>query len=96
VSRWSPQGAGQSSYRETTNVAQNAFDLAAERGLSSFDQRHVFHCDYLWELPFGHERRWLTGNTPLRAMFGDWNWSGDWTIASGCRSLPEFWARHWM
>ena len=39
---------------------QDAFDLAAERGLSSFDQRHKFTADYLWELPFGHERRWLT------------------------------------
>ena len=38
---------------------QNAFDLSAERGLSSFDQRHSFTADYLWELPFGHERRWL-------------------------------------
>ncbi len=27
-----------------------SFDLAAERGLSSFDQRHVFTADYLWEL----------------------------------------------
>ena len=73
----------------TTNVAQNAFDLAAERGLSSFDQRHQFTADYLWELPFGHERRWLTGNSPLRAIFGDWNWSGDWTIASGLPFTPR-------
>ena len=51
-------------------MAQNAFDLAAERGLSSFDQRHLFTADYLWELPFGHDRRWLTGNGPLRAIVG--------------------------
>jgi hypothetical protein len=67
----------------TVIVAQNAFDLAAERGLSSYDQRHRFTADYLIELPFGHDRRWL--NTPgvARAIFGDWQWSGDWTIASG-------------
>ena len=73
----------------TTNVAQNAFDLAAERGLSSFNQTHQFTADYLWQLPFGHDRRWLTGNSPLRALLGDWQWSGDWTIASGLPFTPR-------
>jgi len=83
------QGGGRTALSGVTNVAQNAFDLAAERGLSSFDQRHLFTADYLWELPFGHDRRWLTGNSPLRAIFGDWNWSGDWTIASGLPFTPR-------
>jgi trimeric autotransporter adhesin len=83
------QGAGRSGISGTTNVAQNAFDLAAERGLSSFDQRHNFTADYLWELPFGHERRWLANKSPLRAVFGDWNWSGDWTFASGLPFTPR-------
>ncbi len=71
-------------------VAQNPFDLSAERGLSSFNQTHRFTGDYLWELPFGHDRRWLTGNTPLRAIFGDWLWSGDWTVASGPPFTPHY------
>lgn len=66
-----------------TVVAQNAFDLAAERGLSSFDQTHRFTADYLWTLPWGHDKRWLSGPGPLPAILGDWQWSGDWTIASG-------------
>lgn len=70
-------------------VAQNAFDLAAERGLSSFDQRHRFTADYLWELPFGHDRLWLTQPGLLRTLFGDWQWSGDWTIASGLPFTPR-------
>ena len=88
------QGSGRTSISGTTNIAQDAFDLSAERGLSSFDQRHNFTADYLWELPFGHQRRWLSGSSPLRAIFGDWNWSGDWTFASGvCRfTSPRFWA----
>jgi hypothetical protein len=72
-----------------TNVAQNAFDLSAERGLSSFNQTHRFTADYLWELPFGHDKRWLTGNSVPRAIFGDWQWSGDWTIASGLPFTPR-------
>jgi trimeric autotransporter adhesin len=72
-----------------TNVAQNAFDLSAERGLSSFNQTHRFTADYLWELPFGHDKRWLTENSVPRAVFGDWQWSGDWTIASGLPFTPR-------
>ena len=45
-----------------TLVAQNPFNLKAEYGLSSFDQRNKFTADYLWELPFGHEKRWLSGS----------------------------------
>jgi trimeric autotransporter adhesin len=73
----------------STVVAQNAFDIAAERGLSSFNQTHKFSADYVWELPFGHDRRWLTNNTPARALLGDWQWSGDWTIASGLPFTPR-------
>ena len=64
-------------------VAQNAFDLAAERGLSSFDQRHRLTADYLWELPFGRDKRWLVQRGVLRDVFGGWQWSGDWSIESG-------------
>jgi trimeric autotransporter adhesin len=66
-----------------TVVAQDAFNLAAERGLSSFDQRNLLRADYLWELPFGRQRRWLTRPGLIGALLGDWQWSGDWTIASG-------------
>jgi uncharacterized membrane protein YgcG len=82
-------GGGGSSGGGGSNVAQNAFDLAAERGLSSFNQTHKFTADYLWELPFGNDKRWLTGHAPLRAIFGDWQWSGDWTIASGLPFTPR-------
>jgi len=64
-------------------VAQNAFDLAAERGLSSFDQTHRFTGDYLWELPFGTNKSWLANGGRMGAMLGNWQLSGAWTIASG-------------
>jgi len=81
---------GSGSSTGANNVAQNAFDLSAERGLSSFNQTHKFTGDYLWELPIGHDRRWLAGNSPWRALLGDWQWSGDWTIASGLPFTPRF------
>jgi hypothetical protein len=70
-------------------VAQNPFDLAAERSLSSFDQRHRFTADYLVELPFGHDKLWLNQKGIARTIFGDWQWSGDWTIASGTPFTPR-------
>jgi len=73
----------------TTLVAQNPFNLKAEYGPSSFDQRNKFIGDYLWELPFGHEKRWLSHGGVLRDVLGDWQWSGDWTIASGFPFTPR-------
>jgi hypothetical protein len=68
-------------------VAQNPLNLAAERGLSSFDQRHKFTGDFLYELPFGSGKRWLTGG-PLGRAFGDWTVSSTFTIASGTPFTP--------
>ena len=82
-------GGGTAATSGATNIAQDAFNLAAERGLSSFDQRHKLTADYLWELPFGHDRLWLTNPGILRAVFGDWQWNGDWTIASGLPFTPR-------
>lgn len=64
-------------------VAQNDLDLAAERGLSSFDQRHRFTGDYTWELPWGTGKRWLNHDDGLSRAFGDWMLTGSITLASG-------------
>src|SRR5215469_13776834 len=92
-----PGGGSQSTGSATSgsspgmsNVAQNAFDLSAERGLSSFNQTQRLTVDYLWELPFGHDRHWLSGGGPMPAIFGDWQWSGDFTIATGLPFTPRF------
>lgn len=72
-----------------TVVAQDATNLAAERGLSSFDQRHRFTGDYLWELPLGHDRRWLSKSGFARSVLGDWQWGGNWTVATGTPFTPR-------
>ena len=72
-----------------TVVAQNAFDLSAERGLSSFNQEFRFTGDYLWEFPFGKGRRWLSSSGWKQDLLGGWQWSGDWTIASGLPFTPR-------
>jgi hypothetical protein len=64
-------------------LAQDAFNLRAERGLSSFDQPHRLNLDYNFELPFGTNKRFLSENSFLKTLFGDWQFNGSWNIASG-------------
>jgi len=69
-------------------VAQNAANIAAERGLSSFDQRHKFTGTWIYELPFGNGKKYLqTG--PGSRILGGWVWSGDWTFATGTPLSPR-------
>jgi outer membrane receptor protein involved in Fe transport len=71
-------------------VAQNDQDLAAERSLSSFDQRHKFIGNFIYELPFGTGKKWLNNNGGwLENVFGDWSWSGNFTVASGYPFTPR-------
>jgi hypothetical protein len=64
-------------------LAQDAFNLRAERGLSSFDQPHRLNLDYNFELPFGTNKRFLAESSFLKAVFGDWQFNGTWNISSG-------------
>jgi trimeric autotransporter adhesin len=63
-------------------VAQNDQNLAAERGLSSFDQRHRLSGDFTYELPFGSNKRWFNGGVPAQ-IFGNWVLNGNAQLASG-------------
>ena len=63
-------------------MAQDDQDLAAERGLSSFDRRHVFSADWLLELPIGPGRKWLREGV-LASVIGGWVWSGTAVLQSG-------------
>jgi len=69
-------------------VAQNAADISAERGLSSFDQRHKFTGSWIYELPFGEGKKHLQSG-PWSHILGGWLWSGDWTFATGTPLSPQ-------
>jgi hypothetical protein len=66
-----------------TVVAQNDKDLHAERGLSSFDQRHVFSLNYMLTSPFGEgaARAQVHGFTGRLAA--GWTLTGGLTVRSG-------------
>ncbi len=69
-------------------VAQNPFDIAADRGLSSFDQRHKFSGNWIYELPFGENHRFAQRGA-LSHILDGWQWSGDFTIGSGLYFTPR-------
>lgn len=76
-----------------TVVAQNDLDIAAERSLSSFDQRHRFVADYLYQLPFGKDKKWLTGSGMAQKIFDGISLSGNVALASGFPFSPRFFGR---
>jgi len=69
-------------------VAQNPFDLPADRGLSSFNQTHKFTGNWIYDLPFGENHRFAQKGTMAR-IFSNWQWSGDFTVASGLYFTPS-------
>ena len=71
-----------------TVVAQNPFDIAADRGLSSFDQRHKFTGNWIYELPFGENHRFAQHGA-LSHILDGWQWSGDFTVGSGIYFTPR-------
>ncbi|MEO6119361.1 MAG: TonB-dependent receptor [Terriglobales bacterium] len=72
-----------------TVVAQNDLDLAAERGLSRFDQRHRGNIDYTIELPFGTNKRWLSTGNAAAKVLGDWTIQGGVNARSGTPFTPR-------
>ena len=63
-------------------VVQNINNLSAERGLSSFDMRHQFRTNYMYELPFGDRKRWATKGWE-KSLLGGWRFSGSFTARTG-------------
>jgi hypothetical protein len=64
-------------------VAQDLFNLQAERGLSVFDRRHKLLVNWNYEFPFGERRRWLNRGGGLARVLGNWQLSGYGQVQSG-------------
>ena len=64
-------------------VAQNANDLSAERGLSSFDRRHVLTLNYQFNSPVGGRNGLFQNKAILEKALKDWTLSGAVTAETG-------------
>ena len=78
VSSFNITGSASQSTAGENDLAQNPFDLAAERGRSMFDARHRFVLSYQWNLPFFEKAEgWK------RQVLGGWQVNGITTFMSG-------------
>ncbi len=80
----STSGGGAGIDTGTFREPQDSYNLGADRGPAEFDIAHRFVASYVWELPFGHGRRF--GNDWNKAtdfVLGGWQLSGIHVLQSG-------------
>jgi hypothetical protein len=78
VSSFNITGSASQPVAGENDLAQDPFDLAAERGRSMFDARHRFVLSYQWLLPFwNHPANWY------QHALGNWQFNGILTWMSG-------------
>jgi hypothetical protein len=78
VSSFNITGSASQPVAGENDLAQNPFDLAAERGPSMFDARNRFVLSYQWSIPFlQHSSAWY-GHA-----LGNWQLNGIFTAMSG-------------
>ena len=70
-------------------VAQNWQNILAEESNSSFDIRHQVKGSFLYELPFGPDKHYLSSGNWASHAFGDWSLSGTYTLATGEPLTPS-------
>lgn len=78
VSSFNMTGSAAKPVAGENDLAQDPFNLAAERGPSLFDARHRLVFSYQWALPFLRESRGF-----VRAAFANWQLNGIVTLMSG-------------
>jgi outer membrane receptor protein involved in Fe transport len=78
VSSFNITGSASQPVAGENDLAQNPFDLAAERGPSMFDARNRFVLSYQWSLPFLEH-----SNTWYGHVLGNWQVNGIVTAMSG-------------
>ena len=78
VSSFNITGSAAQDIAGENDLAQDPFDLAAERGRSMFDSRQRFVLSYQWSLPFlQHSSNWYG------KVLGNWQLNGIFTAMSG-------------
>ncbi len=78
VSSFNITGSASQPVAGENDLAQNPFNLAAERGPSMFDARHRFVLSYQWSIPFlQHSSAWYS------KVLGNWQLNGIMTAMSG-------------
>lgn len=78
VSSFNITGSASQPVAGENDLAQNPFDLAAERGRSMFDSRHRLVLSYQWNIPF-----WSRPTNWYQHVLGNWQLNGILTAMTG-------------
>jgi outer membrane receptor protein involved in Fe transport len=78
VSSFNITGSASQPVAGENDLAQNPFNLPAERGRSMFDARHRLVLSYQWSVPF-----WRQAHTWYEHALGNWQFNGIVTLMSG-------------
>jgi len=62
---------------------QDNYDVKRNRGNSVFDRRSAFVNSAVYDLPFGHGKKWLNLSGPADWVFGGWQAGGILSLLSG-------------
>jgi hypothetical protein len=77
-------GASAASGGGAVGNGQTITNMDAWHGPSGFDVRQRTSISYVYELPFGSGRRWMSGaGTVLQALVGGWQLAGITTVTTG-------------
>lgn len=66
-----------------TPLPQNSYNYAAEMSNSILDIRNRFVSNFLWLLPFGQGKRYLSSPGAASRLLGDWQFNGIVTLQTG-------------
>jgi len=76
---------------EGSMVQQNQYQRYLERGDDPDIRRQQLRFSYVWELPFGNGRRFLSHlSRPINGVIGGWQLSGITTMQTGARLSPTY------
>jgi hypothetical protein len=72
-----PIGSSSTGGVTSTTAPSNIHNFAMDRGRSDFNRAQVLTTYYVWQVPFGKDRRWLSGAPRVvDAIAGGWSLSG--------------------
>ena len=71
-------------------LVSNPYDLAADKGLATFNATHLASINVLYKLPFGHGQRYASDLSGLSGhLVGGWSLGSIFTIQSGFPLTPQ-------
>ena len=79
---------GGTGHAENGGALQNQYDPRSNYGPSATDFRHFFNGSLVYELPFGHGKRFQSENSLLNSVVGGWEISSLFQIHSGGPFTP--------